>query len=442
MKLKLTIYLIVVLYTQVVYSQVNVTQTKYDVHETFSKSIYLEDLSQLVDSIKLYHPQPFEFITEENFDLFVETKKNSISDSTTISEFVWLCKSLMAIVGCGHTSISVENVLALNPSMFFPMEVFYIDDKLYVTDPLSNKKIINLGDEIISINGIDVKKLKSEIYATINSDGYNPSLRELQTNENFRAYCAFQLKFPPTFTVEIKTNTDIKTLELEASKEKSAKINYLSQCKDNLCFEEDLSNSLGIITIRSFNFYNDKLPEFKMFIDSCFKQIELNKLENLVIDVRNNYGGDPFCASYLLQYIAVEPFRYYKKNSTKWYSDLEQMTPLKKNNFSGALYVLINGGCFSTTGHFVSLLKAKTSTIFIGQETGATYSCNANSITFQLKNTGIYTSVATEIYQTDVTSFLKSKGILPHYTIYPKLYDIINNLDLEMEKVINLINER
>ena len=179
-----------------------------------------------------------------------------------------------------------------------------------------------------------------------------------------------------------------------------------------------------------------------MFIDSCFKQIELNKLENLVIDVRNNYGGDPYCASYLLQYIAVEPFRYYKKNSTKWYSDLEQMTPLKKNNFSGALYVLINGGCFSTTGHFVSLLKAKTSTIFIGQETGATYSCNANSITFQLKNTGIYTSVATEIYQTDVTSFLKSKGILPHYTIYPKLYDIINNLDLEMEKVINLINER
>jgi len=442
MKLNLTIYFILVLYTQIVYSQGNVTQTKYDVHETFSKSIYLEDLNQLVDSIKLYHPQPYEFITEESFDLFVETKKKSISDSTTISEFVWLCKSVMAIVGCGHTSTSVENVLALNPSMFFPMEIFYIDDKLYVINPLSNKKIINPGDEIISINGIDVKTLKREINATINSDGYISSLKELQTNENFRAYCAFQLNFPPTFTVKIKTSICIKTLELKASKEKSTKINYLSKCKDNLCFEEDLSNSLGIITIRSFNFYNDKLPEFKMFIDSCFKQVELNKLENLVIDVRNNYGGDPYCASYLLQYIATKPFRYYKKNSIKWYSDLEQMIPLKKNNYTGELYVLINGGCFSTTGHFVSLLKANIPTTFIGQETGATYSCNANPISFQLKNTGIYTSVATEIYQTDVTGFLKSKGILPHYTISPRLNDIVNNLDLEMEKVIDLINER
>lgn len=442
MKLNLLISFIVMLYTQVVYSQGNTTQTKYDVHETFSKSIYLEDLNQLVDSIKSYHPQPYEFITEENFNLFVDRKKKSISDSTTISEFVWLCRSVIAIVGCGHTSTSVENVLALNPSMFFPMEVVYVSNKLYVINPLSNKEIIDQGDEIISINGVDVQKLKREINITINSDGYISSLRELQTNANFRAYCAFQLNFPPTFTVEIKTATGIKALELKASKEKSTKVNYLSQCKDNLCFEKDLSNSLGIITIRSFNFYNDKLPKFKEFIDNCFKQVEFNKLENLVIDVRNNYGGDPYCASYLLQHIATKPFRYYKKNSTKWYHDIEQMIPPKKNNYNGKLYVLINGGCFSTTGHFVSLIKANMQATFIGQETGATYTCNANTISFFLKNTGIYASVATEIYQTDVTNFIKSKGIFPNYVVTPKLTDIINDKDLEMEKVVDLINTK
>ena len=91
----------------------NSNTNKFDVHELLSKSSYLEDLNQLVDSIQTYHPQPYEFITKEAFENFIKNKKELITDSTTISEFAWLCSSLMAGVGCGHTNVSIENKLLL-----------------------------------------------------------------------------------------------------------------------------------------------------------------------------------------------------------------------------------------------------------------------------------------------------------------------------------------
>lgn len=439
MRKRLFILFILAVYIQTGCAQDTIPK-KYTVHEVIAKSEYMADLEQLVKAVKRNHPQPYAFITPEEFDFFVGRKKESISDATTMSEFVWLCKSVVALVGCGHTSTSVENVLELYPSLFFPLEVMYVEDQLYITDPLNNADVLDQGMEVISINGIDVKTLKRELNAVINSDGYISSLRELQTNMNFRSHCAFQLGFPETYTIEIRTNTGLKSIELKPSDQYPSKDNDLNPCPDNLCFQMDADHSLGKITIKSFNYYNDNLPLFQSFIDSCFKELELSQPDNLVIDLRNNYGGDPYCTSYLLQYLMEQPFRYFRKGSTKWYKDLEQLLPIKQNRFKGNLYLLINGGCFSSTGHFLSLVKTHLNAVFVGQETGATFSCNANPTSFLLTNTGIQVYVATKIYQTDVSGFSKNEGIFPDYFITPKLNDILTNKDLEMEKVVQLIH--
>jgi len=102
----------------------------------------------------------------------------------------------------------------------------------------------------------------------------------------------------------------------------------------------------------------------------------------------------------------------------------------------------MNSFCVSTTGHLCSILKQNNLGTLIGSETGATYSCNANTINFALKNTGIYASVAAKTYQTDVTGLAKNRGIIPDYQIHRNLDDILDKKDVELEKVMELILDK
>ncbi|PHR44649.1 MAG: hypothetical protein COA32_14755 [Fluviicola sp.] len=408
----------------------------YDVHDLLSKSAYLEDLEQLVDSIKTYHPQPYEFISEQDFDYSVNHTKQLITDSTTIAQFSWMCNSITAMVGCLHTSTNSGNILRYLPDMFFPVKAQFVDNKLYLMETYTDLKP---GLEILKINDVDVLRIKKEIAAHISSDGYNHNFTDAIINEHFSYFCTTQLNFPTTYQIEVQENGIKKKVDLK--RDSLINGNNVAPLKpENLDFSINASENLATITIRSFVYYDERLPVFKSFIDSCFRQIESKQIENVVIDLRDNGGGDPYCAAHLLQYISNEPFRYYKKSTTSAYKDLEKKIKPFENNFNGNLYVLINSLCASTTGHLSSILAHKNLGTLIGSETGATYSCNAHNIQFELENTGIRAFIATKTYQTDVVGMKKNRGILPDYEINRSLEDIIDKKDLEMEKVMELID--
>ena len=111
------------------------------------------------------------------------------------------------------------------------------------------------------------------------------------------------------------------------------------------------------MTIRSFDYYNDDFSKFKTFIDASFKGMARFEPEHLIIDLRENGGGDPYCASYLLQHFADRPFQYYKTGTSQGYKDLQINIEPHKNRFDKKPIILINGKCFSTTGHLCSLIK-------------------------------------------------------------------------------------
>jgi hypothetical protein len=50
--------------------------------------------------------------------------------------------------------------------------------------------------------------------------------------------------------------------------------------------------------------------------------------------------------------------------------DLKKTQPVPDYPFSGDPFARIDGGTYSTTGHFVSLLKGHGVGIFIGEESG------------------------------------------------------------------------
>ena len=80
----------------------------------------------------------------------------------------------------------------------------------------------------------------------------------------------------------------------------------------------------------------------------------------------------PFCAAHLLSYLADESFTYFEKPYGK-FAELAEPVSVQEKRFRGNLYILIDGGCFSTSGQFCSLLKFHKIGQLIGSEPGGAH---------------------------------------------------------------------
>ena len=156
------------------------------------------------------------------------------------------------------------------------------------------------------------------------------------------------------------------------------------------------------MTIPHFAYYNDH-DKFYRFVDGSVAEIEKKGIRNLIIDLRRNNGGDPFCAVHLFSYISHKAVPYFSKPYGR-YARLAEPVPLRENHFKGKLYVLIDGGGDSTTGHLLGLLKYHKIGTLVGEETGATYICHDAHTSFLLKHSRFQVSVATGTFASAVQS--------------------------------------
>jgi len=102
------------------------------------------------------------------------------------------------------------------------------------------------------------------------------------------------------------------------------------------------------------------------------------------------------------------------------YESFAKPIPRAAGSFDGKLYVLINGGCFSSTGHFCGLLKYHKIGIFIGTETGGTYECNDARQMFELRNTRFRLFVARMTFTAAIKDLPQFRGIIPDIATAPK----------------------
>lgn len=402
---------------------------------------YQEDFNQMIELLLKKHAQPYAFTSKESLDKLIDYQYNKITDSITMGRFIWICEEVVAAIHCGHTVVWSNELHKLPKSMVFPMNVRYDGSKLYIMDPKNNANSLSAGDEILTINGVDVETLRKEIFKHLPSDGYNESSKKENINYYFRQMCAMFYDFPSSYQVTVKHNEKIENIKLVKAENLDRTKTFLDNCENNLCLNTDLENSTARITIRSFAYYKKQLPVFKSFVDSCFQHINESQIENLIIDLRNNGGGDPFCGSYLLQYIADKPFTYFDK-SVKWYGKLKKPIQPNPNGFKNKPYILINGKCFSTTGHFCSLVKENNFGIFIGDETGGTYTCNDFSKNYNLDNTDLMFRVATRIVKTTVSTLTNKHGIIPDHYIVPDIDNYLNNADTVLNYTLHLIEKK
>lgn len=406
-----------------------------------------EDFIQLRRGMEENPAIIYQFIEKESFDRLFDQQFEKIVEPMSTEEFRWIIAPAITQVGCIHTSLWMPPGYWKNSeAKLIPLRLVFLKGKGYVWRLYAEIEGFSEGSEIISINGKPVTEILNILKANISADGYNDSYRTFKINEGFSYRYGldfgYQDKFdiiylPPGHNEQQKivlNAVDLETVEKHSMEKNSTEYNALNYTHRFKVLED---KNVAILVIRSFAFY--KQPEvLNSFIDSVFTKISELDIQNLILDLRNNDGGNPFCSVHLFSYLEPKPLPYFAEEYGK-YADLAHPIPLAAKPFKGKLFTIINGDNVSTTPHFCALLKYHKIGTFVGTETGATYTCNAATREVHLKHTRFIVTLSRQSFAAAVEGFTKTRGIIPDYPFQPTIDDLIAGRDAVLEYAMKLI---
>ena len=419
---------------------------KFDKKYTIQE--YRDDLDQLGETLLRVHPNALKFITKVEFEKLIENKKSLVNENMTYAEFTWHCSEVVANINCSHTSTEgfYQKNQMLPLDLRFPLQTRLVDNRLYVIDPLNNKDLVSVKDEIESINGVATSILLQKLYKHLPSQGYIETSKRHEFNTWSTIIISFALNFPQEYVVNIVGNKESITLLKAEYHNDPKRDESMVYCGDNLCLEYiDKGKKIANMTISSFNYYErNNFNEFKQFIDESMNELNTNGTEQLIIDLRNNRGGSPESSIHLLKYLIHEPFTYYSEadfeNKTEKLDGEKLQLPFE-NGFEGKLSFIIDGRGNSTTGHFMSLVKVRNLGVIIGEELGSNQFCSAGQKRCRLSNTKMQFFIANNTHISTANSLPDEVGILPDYSVTQSIEDYINAKDTVKQYTIDLITK-
>jgi hypothetical protein len=402
------------------------------------------DLSFLYSSLKEHHPALYAFTPKDSFDLLAEQLLSEINKPLTLEGFYLLTAKLTDAVHCSHTGgklpSSYQN-LANDFGKYFPLRLFFDRGKAYYLSAGTDfEHPIAPGNEVMSINDRSIKEIIEHLFYYIPSEGCNTTTKYNELNKSFNTLF-YLLDDSEQFMVKFKKGETIESTTVSASPLSDVNANSgIYQTDKPVEFNYISKGSVGMLDVSSF-----AIPDMDRYLhqlDSIFADMKTKETDNLIVDLRDNSGGHPIFAAQLFSYLTDRDFIYFKTNP-----EVEEFRPLyntmqpNKLNFTRNIYVLINGGCLSTTGHLISLLQFHTGAQFIGEEPGSTFRCNDFSKEIALPKSGILVNVPRTTFETSVSGFALCDPFPLDFQVNETATDLIGKEDPFVGRVMSVIKE-
>lgn len=418
----------------------------YDFHSEYSIDQLHEDFTDLRKTIEKVHPSLQIYHNKNSFDRAADSTYALINRAMTAKDFYILMSRLVTKVNCGHTFLSLPNDYWKSINNYykhFPFKLYFQNRKAFVRSNYSQDSTLVPGTEILCINGTSMRSIVDNVLDLISSDGLNETYKYAKMNRFeyglFPGYTDFPDSYDVTYkvphdstkwktSIKGRTADEIATIRERLSEQRTTLKQYSAERIDSL--------STVILTIRDF--VPDVPDDYVDFLENTFRRIHDERIQNIIIDLRDNDGGDPSHAAELLSYLTDSPYVYFH-NYVIGYGSLKRPMNPHSLNFKGNTYVLTDGGCFSTTGHLISLIKYHGLGILIGEETGGSFRCYGCPREYILPNTKLILQYMRCTYSTKVEGFPWGRGIKPDMEVTPHIEDLINGKDTIKEYALNVI---
>lgn len=430
--------------------------------------------------------------SKTQFDSICKLQKSKIKDNMNALEFYRILAPVVAFTKEGHSNIKLSDeasVYLKQSGTYLPFCVKILDKKVFLINDIET---YNTKGLIISkINGENIDTILNQFLSIEPSDGFNITSKYRWVEKAFSKYYARFYAPQKTISLELldpmsnqKVVYNVATLTSKEFNKLYAQVaetipNY--DYKEPATFSIDASTSTAILTVNTFNLnsYKDKRKGFQDFLETNFKAISDQKIQNLIIDIRRNEGGEQGMEDHLLSYLINKEYKKYKyvEIPSFTYSFLEytdykdQKDVLKKelsedfyqdangrflnreghyfgekpnpNNFKGEIYILISGLTFSGGSEFAALAKNYTNAKFIGEETGGGYYGNSSGsfLKFTLPNSKLTGRIPLCKFVIEDKDFKipVGHGVIPDMIIESTIDEYLQGVDVEMNYVKGII---
>jgi Peptidase family S41 len=445
-----------------------------------SKSKAVSDIELFNTILKKAHPSLNLYITKPRLSFLTDSIKKSVTGDITLKELYNKINCIANEIGCSHTIVGMPGYVydtLQNRKFFFPYPVKLIEDKLLVNVVGYD---LPQGTEIKYINNQPVKTIIKDLMPYNSVEGFHRKTQQNLASDNFSLEYFYKYGKEEKFELQIKDtlDTERKVTETPISlSEWNDRDNNYKYYYDPMYVDYDLSinepKSYAYLKMGTFEFSGSQRQN--AFENFCYNSFELLKnkpnIQSLIIDVRENRGGDLYNCFLLYSFLANKPFTEFERVIAKikkvpyaMYLDADFVANKEKEvndklkdefsekmnsdfysladssilkwqpgnfSFNGNVYVITNSSVVSSGSYFAVMVKNSGRGKIIGEETeGGAYSGNGfSTLKYVLPNSKINFSFP---YAHLIYNFKEDKnsghGLLPNYEI-PDSYKSFKNND-------------
>jgi len=444
--------------------------------------------AQLARDFELYrtaleeaHPGLYRYHSRPQFDSLFTLTRASLNAIRTRIGFYEKLAAINSFIGCGHTATLLPSDLYKKAGeKRLPFDVRIKNGKAFIYQSHTNDKDYAPGTEIIYLEQ-PFTSISDRMMPLLRADGYIQSSKWRDLGDHLSYFLQVFIKPEGPYTASLRS-PEGKEISKQIHLINVADVPPTSSQPDlQLNLQDD--PSLAIMTIRSFmsQVTDDVGNGFEKFLKQSFQQIQDQRIDKLIIDVRGNGGGRDDYGALLFSYLTDAPFSYYayleikepafsflehtnksqsflnellssatQTHDGRWLLNENQHSCLtmqkpSQPTFKGEVIVLIDGKSFSATAEFCSVALYHKRATFVGEETSGTYEGNnsGGSILLTLPETKIRVAIPTYKYvmAVDIPSYPKGRGITPDISVEPSIHSLADGIDDAMDFATRLIGQ-
>jgi hypothetical protein len=452
------------------------------------------DLSLLKSILEANHPSLYWYTPKDSVDFFFNAAISSIKDSLTELQFKNKVSWVVSKVRCGHTAVRSSKQYSKYFSgrriTQFPLLLkVWQDSAVVITTAFGNDSVLKRGTIVTSINGRSNSKLLDSMGQLISTDGYTENFKQQLISFNYPFYYRNTFGLDSVYNVNFvdsvgtRKTTTIKNFTPVRDTSRRRRMQTLpALTKKEIRKYRNLSlRSMTLDTPRNAAFM--RISTFSdgtlnTFYRKSFKKLRKDGIKNVVIDLRENSGGNVMSSTKLTQYLIDKPFNIadtvaaisrsfqHKKYIKPWFMywlsmhltgrklsddrihfrffEKHMFKPKSKDHFDGQIYLLTGGYTFSAATLITGALKGQKNVTVVGEETGGgSYGNSAMHlpvITLPASKVRVVLPLYRLVIDKDKPK--TGRGIFPDVEVKPTSSAIRNGVDAKLEKVKELISGR
>lgn len=457
------------------------------VYQSTHKSLHQKEINTLLTvkemhadidfwfkKIEEVHPNPFLNISKEELNLMCKNKKQEISTPLSHLQFYKKIAPIITTIGDGHTRISLTSDFMnfyFSKRLLFPFQIEILaDSNMRIINNYSSNNEIKSGDTIISINQRFCKNIVDELLLYSQGESYDYRTSIYSEDVSKINLVLEEEKFELSFSNGLKETVSGISLDSLLNSVKRSK--PLLRNSEHFSYNT-LDSNIHYITIMEFS---DDPDIFEKKIDSIFRKIPNEIGQYLILDVRNNVGGDSRLGEIIINRIyegsyttfsssahkKSKSYKNFLKKTLVWWlrplvglaynmqlkSNYGELSYFRENpyihdstciKFKGQVYVISGLHNFSSGTAFVGIIKDYKVAPIIGEETGGQANSFGDIYPFDLPNSHLWCSASVKIFIRPNGDETSRGGYLPDYFIGD---NPITDKDEMLERTLQLIKQK